>query len=37
LGANGYFVKSQHTPAELVAKIKQFFSEKESGTGKKIV
>lgn len=25
LGANGYFVKSQHTPAELVAKIKQFF------------
>lgn len=37
LGANDYFVKSQHTPAELVAKIRQFFSEKESGTEKKIV
>jgi two-component system, OmpR family, response regulator VanR len=27
LGANDYFVKSQHTPAELIEKIKLIFSE----------
>jgi DNA-binding response OmpR family regulator len=30
LGANDYFVKSQHTPAELMAKIDLIFSSKDS-------
>lgn len=37
LGANDYFVKSQHTPAELVAKIKQFFLEEGAESAGKIV
>jgi len=37
LGANDYFVKSQHTPAELVDKINLLFSGGDVSIDKKIV
>jgi len=37
MGAKDYFVKSQHTPSELVSKINAVFAEEERINGKKIV
>jgi CheY-like chemotaxis protein len=37
MGAREYFVKSQHTPSELVTKVKSFFPSEEIGAGQKMV
>lgn len=37
MGAKEYFVKSQHTPSELVAKVNSIFAELEGAANRKIV
>lgn len=37
LGAKEYFVKSQHTPSELVAKVSAIFAEEEAAINRKMV
>jgi CheY-like chemotaxis protein len=37
MGAKEYFVKSQHTPSELVAKVGSFFPKEEGSIANKIV
>lgn len=37
LGAKEYFVKSQHTPSELVAKVSSIFAQQQSTINRKMV